>query len=430
MHLFTKNTLILHPKQRITIIYSHEMKNINIYTLTSELHDAQSVNQATEAFLNSLHVNFDLKGDDYSDYGTAALSVIFVRTGGTEGIFRQLLPQLQSASHDSKFYLLTSGKSNSLAASLEILSFLRQQGLQGEVIHGTTEHITHRLQILEQVELARKKLNGCRIGVIGRPSDWLISSTADYTAIKQKVGIDIIDIPMEELLNVIRQTPLQEDTTESLKTPCEKQIADALPGAEQIYHALKTLIDKHQLRGLTIRCFDLLTTVHNTGCIALAQLNAEGIVSGCEGDVPTLLTMMLTNAVTGVSGFQANPAHINPENGETLFAHCTIPLNMLEHYELDTHFESGIGVAIRGYMKPGPVTLFKVSGNLQRHFLAEGQLLRCEGKPDLCRTQEVILLNDASQARYFLTDPIGNHHVVVPGHVKEVMDELLNTINS
>ena len=102
------------------------MKNINIYTLTSELHDAQSVNQATEAFLNSLHVNFDLKGNDYSDYGTAALSVIFVRTGGTEGIFRQLLPQLQSASHDSKFYLLTSGKSNSLAASLEILSFLRQ----------------------------------------------------------------------------------------------------------------------------------------------------------------------------------------------------------------------------------------------------------------------------------------------------------------
>ena len=169
MHLFTKNTLILHPKQRITIIYSHEMKNINIYTLTSELHDAQSVNHATEEFLNSLHVNFNLKGDDYSDYGTAALSVIFVRTGGTEGIFRQLLPQLQSASHDSKFYLLTSGKSNSLAASLEILSFLRQQGLQGEVIHGTTEHITHRLQVLERVELARKKLNGCRIGVIGKP---------------------------------------------------------------------------------------------------------------------------------------------------------------------------------------------------------------------------------------------------------------------
>ena len=53
----------------------------------------------------------------------------------------------------------------------------------------------------------------------------------------------------------------------------------------------------------------------------------------------------------GISGFQANPSSINPETGEIIFAHCTIPLNMVERYELDTHFESGIGTGIRGYMK-------------------------------------------------------------------------------
>ena len=164
--------------------------------------------------------------------------------------------------------------------------------------------------------------------------------------------------------------------------------------------------------------------------MALAQLNSEGIVAGCEGDIPTLLTMLLTQALTGVSGFQANPAHINPETGELLLAHCTIPLNMVERYELDTHFESGIGVAIRGYIKPGPVTIFKVSGDLQRHFIAEGELLRCEGKPDLCRTQTIIRLNDPQQARYFLTEPIGNHHVVVAGHVGTLMKELMNRLNA
>jgi L-fucose isomerase-like protein len=187
-------------------------------------------------------------------------------------------------------------------------------------------------------------------------------------------------------------------------------------------------VQKYQLQGLTIRCFDLLTAVHNTGCLALARMNSEGLCAGCEGDVPTLLTMMFSRAVTGISGFQANPAHINPETGEMLFAHCTIPFNMVERFELDTHFESGIGVGIRGYQKPGPVTIFKVSGNLSRYFLAEGQLLRCEGKPDLCRTQQVIQLNNPEQARYFLTDPIGNHHVIVPGHIGEIMTELLNTL--
>ena len=132
--------------------------------------------------------------------------------------------------------------------------------------------------------------------------------------------------------------------------------------------------------------------------------------------------MMIARSLIAVSGFQANPATINPETGELLFAHCTIPLDMVERYELDTHFESGIGTAIRGYMKPGPVTIFKVSGDLSRHFIAEGELVRNQAKPDLCRTQQVIQLADPSQAGYFLTNPIGNHHIILPGHLKTLLE--------
>ena len=402
------------------------MNNIAIYTLTSELHDAQSVNAATQEFLGSINISYDFRDNDYSDYGSHALSIIYVRTGGAESIFLRLLPVLLRKTAGATFYLLTSGKNNSLAASLEILSYLRQQGISGEVIHGEPAHISQRINTLLCVNEALKKLKDCRLGVIGRPSDWLISSTADYHAVKRQAGIELRDIPIEELLNDISHTPLKEVPTDEQ----EIHIREALPGAQQIYCALKTLTTRHELRGLTLRCFDLLTAVHNTGCMALARLNSEGIVAGCEGDIPTLLTMLLTQALTGVSGFQANPAHINPETGELLLAHCTIPLNMVERYELDTHFESGIGVAIRGYIKPGPVTIFKVSGDLQRHFIAEGELLRCEGKPDLCRTQTIIRLNDPQQARYFLTEPIGNHHVMVPGHVGILMKELMNRLNA
>ena len=159
--------------------------------------------------------------------------------------------------------------------------------------------------------------------------------------------------------------------------------------------------------------------------MALAKLNAEGVVAGCEGDIPTLLTMAISKAVTGVSGFQCNPSRIDSESGELLFSHCTIPLNMVERYELDTHYESGIGVGIRGYMKEGPVTIFKVAGDLSRCFIAEGELIRNEAKADLCRTQQVIQLDDKKQAAYFLNDPIGNHHVIMPGHHKKVLSELI-----
>lgn len=396
---------------------------IAIYTLTSELHDEQAVGAVTREFLNSLDITYEFKGNNYADYGSHSLDLIYVRTGGTEGIFKRLLPDLQAKS-DHSFYLLTSGKSNSLAASMEILSYLRQNNYKGEIIHGHADYISKRINLLAKVEEALKSLNGSRLGIIGEPSDWLISSHADKETVMQRLGISLIDIPMQELLDIMAVTPLRE-VSEQASTDA---IKNALPVANQIYDALKTIVEKYQLEGLTIRCFDLLTAVHNTGCLALAKLNAEGIVAGCEGDVPAMLSMKIAQSLLGVSGFQANPASINPETGEILFAHCTIPFNMVERYEFDTHFESGIGVGIRGYMKEGPVTIFKVSGNLSRCFIEEGELIRSQAKPDLCRTQQIIQLSHPSQTSYFLSDPIGNHHIILPGHHHDLLEELLNSI--
>ena len=393
---------------------------IAIYTLTSELHDEQAVGAVTQEFLNSLDITYELKSSDYADYGSHSLDLIYVRTGGTEGIFKRLLPELQEKS-ERPFYLLTSGKSNSLAASMEILSYLRQNSFKGEIIHGNAEYISKRINLLARVGEARQSLQDCRLGIIGKPSDWLISSHADKDGVKQRLGVSLVDIPMQELLDEMAVTPLREITEQA----ATEAIRKALPVANQIYDALKTIVKRHHLQGFTIRCFDLLTAVHNTGCMALAKLNAEGIVAGCEGDVPAMLSMKIAQSLLGISGFQANPASINPETGEMLFAHCTIPFNMVERYELDTHFESGIGVGIRGYMKEGPVTIFKVAGNLSRYFVEEGELCRSQAKPDLCRTQQIIRLSNPHRTSYFLSDPIGNHHIILPGHHQELLEEML-----
>ncbi len=401
-----------------------QTEKISIYTLTSELHDEKSVGAVTKEFLESLGIGYAFKGNDYTDYGSCALSLIYVRTGGTEGIFKRLLPSLLEKSDHAPFYLLTSGKSNSLAASMEILSYLRQNNLKGEIIHGSDSYIRKRVSLLAKVCQVRKQLKGCRLGVIGQPSDWLISSQADYDAVRSQLGIELVDIPMQELLDALAMTP----ESASYETSDVEMVKRALPGANRIYMALKDVIAKYQLQGFTLRCFDLLTAIKNTGCLALAKLNAEGYVAGCEGDVPAMLSMMVARSLTGLSGFQANPSRIDPETGEMLFAHCTIPLDMVERYEYDTHFESGIGVGIRGYMKSGPVTIFKVSGNLSRCFVTEGELIQSQAKADLCRTQQIIHLADKSQTSYFLTEPIGNHHIILPGYHRETLEAIFNSL--
>ena len=396
---------------------------IGLYTLTSPLHDEAAVNAASAAFVSEIEnlsgYKFEFHGSDFTLYGSDDLSLIYVRTGGTEGLFQEVFANL-----DGPILLLTSGRSNSLAASMEILSFLNQQGRSGEIIHGSVSYIAERIKVLAQVAKARKALRGCRLGVIGKPSDWLISSTPDASALYERLGVELVDIPISELVEWYNNTDFGQGSEVAYKAKAEFEshapsaLQKYCEGAFKIYCALKTLIKRYELNGFTLRCFDLLDSLGNTGCLALAILNAEGIPAGCEGDVPALVSMVIGSALTGVSGFQANPSRIDPQTGELLFAHCTVPLNMLGSYTFNTHFESGIGIAISGDIPVGAATVFKVSGDLNRYFCCPAELLKCQSEASLCRTQAVLKIKGNAEAicrDYFLKNPVGNHHIIFPG---------------
>lgn len=393
---------------------------ILIHTLVSPLHDPVATRRVAGEFLDAVRGHCGSCslvdcGSDFSTFGTSDLDLVYVMTGGTEGLFLEALPKIQG-----HVYILTSGKSNSLAASMEILSYLRGVGRSGEIIHGTPEYIARRVEVLAKVERGIRSLRGARFGVIGEPSDWLIASAPDEEVLRTRLGVELVKIPIAELIGRLGGIS-----------------AEPMRGAEEIYQALKGIIAERRLQGITLRCFDLLEPLHNTGCLALAKLNGEGIPASCEGDIPALVTMAIGNALTGQCGFQANPSRIDPASGECLFAHCTVPLNMVSRCEYDTHFESGIGVAIRGVLPVGNATLFKVSGDLCRSFIAPAQLLRNQAETELCRTQVVLQVGEGvvgsagavqSAAEYFLKRPVGNHHIIFCGDYCEVFRAFIERV--
>ena len=396
-----------------------------LFTLTSTLHRETAENAAQEPFIKDIEKElgeeFEFCGEDFSTYGKHDKDIIYVRTGGTEGLFarhaeltnrhaEQTNRHAELVSASPRILLLTSGKSNSLAASMEILSYLRQNGQEGEILHGSSQYIAGRIkqsgrhaeQTNRHAELVSASpfisplpsinLEGLRLGVIGKPSDWLISSNVDYAKAKRVMNAELVDIPMSELLSRI---PSDIDMR-------------SFAGSEAIYDALKGIVKDFRLGGLTLRCFDLLDTVHNTGCLALARLNAEGIPSSCEGDIPALLSMAYLQKTTGCPGFQCNLSRINGD--ELLFAHCTIPLTMVRSYKYATHFESGIGTAIKGELPEGEVEIFKISPDLEHCVRIPGRLLRNTSEPDLCRTQ--IIVSAPGSAPYFLRESLANHHII------------------
>ena len=395
---------------------------MRLFTLTSDLHGELARNAHNEPFIKEIEAalgeRFDCLESDFSSFGIPG-DIIYVRTGGTEGNFRRVY-----AGHvGMPVRMLTSGQSNSLAASMEIMSWLRDRGIPGEIIHGSAEQIAVQLREGLGVETgpsfrrpfsAPGALQGKRYGVVGRPSDWLISSDVDYAAARELLGAELVDIPIDELVAEVKSLgPLKDiPALKPLNAPkYGKPFAEGdFVGALKIYSALKMLVVKYSLDGLTLRCFDLLTALGNTGCMALSLLNSEGIIAACEGDVPAMLSMALANEWHGFSGFQANLSKIDGEN--YLFAHCTVPINMVQDYCYDTHFESGIGVALHGLLPLGKARIFKLGADLQHCFDEEVEIVENPYGSNLCRTQAVIKA-PAALRNYFLREPLGNHHIII-----------------
>lgn len=348
----------------------------------------------------------EAKGDEFP--------VFFISTGGAEEEFQEVYKNFPEP-----YILLTTEAFNSLAAAMEIMGYLDMDGKKGEILHGEIEEVAQRIKVLRRVTKAQRTLKTKRLGAIGKPSG-LISSEADGEKLRNASGMQIIDIDLNELIEEYKVCGVEEN--EYTKAIREKNYDnEEIEKALRVYTATKHLIKKYDLDAVTVKCFGLLDTIETTGCLALAILNTEGIPAACEGDTKSLISMTILHELTDEPVFMANPCFMNTKQNEMIFAHCTLPISMPNSYELTTHMESGIGVAIAADVDLGPVTVFKCDDALSRYYAGEGKLVECLHRDDLCRTQMRIEFTDGVE--YFLKNPISNHHLICKGAWKDVIDE-------
>lgn len=384
---------------------------IKVSLLRSTLHESNVFSKENERFIKSIEkevkkiINEDIIISDIDDYD-CTLKLIFIASGGSEGLFLKNIKYLKEP-----FYLLTVDKNNSLPASLEILNYLNEHNLKGEILHGKVKYIANRIVELIKFKKEQSEIAD-RLALIGKPSDWLIASIPDSGELFKKYHIELVNIEIDELLEMYNSLLNEKDSkTEEVK-------------ANVIYDAIKALLNKYNCKGFSIRCFDLLSSIKATSCLALAKLNSEGYTSACEGDVMALVTMHLIRKHFNVSSFQANPSIIDVNAKTIVFAHCTCPLDMLYQTAFDTHFESKIGIGIRGRLREEDVTVLRLSANLKDVFLEEGKIKENLNRDNLCRTQiKVKFNNDISS---ILIRPCGNHHIIFYGKNKAQVIKILN----
>jgi L-fucose isomerase-like protein len=347
--------------------------------------------------------------------------VLLIVTGGTERLALAAVDRLPGP-----VFLLAHTELNSFPAALEVLSYLRQRGRSGRIYlldDGDEPSLARLARHLE----VRRRLQSVRLGRIGTPSDWLVASTPSAELVHATWGPTVVDVPMHEVFAALHDADageverVRDHVTAGAQAVREPSPAD-VDAAARMTVALRTVVRAHRLDACTVRCFDLLTEASTTGCLALSWLQDEGIAAGCEGDVPATLTLLWVQLTTGLPGFMANPQEIDPAAATLWLAHCTIARRLVSRYSLRSHFESSLGVGIAGHVASGPATVARVGGaDLRLLFASDAEIIGNGDSPARCRTQ--VQLRLATDVGELLTRPLGNHHVLVPGHWAEELRE-------
>jgi L-fucose isomerase-like protein len=256
-------------------------------------------------------------------------------------------------------------------------------------------------------------ISGQKAGLIGSVSDWLVASD-----VPAEIFVKLFNVTLEKIpWNTLRDYSAFEPDT-ALMSRFDHKSPTGLVEAAKVLALLRGLVRKNELNAIAVECFSLVQQRKVTACLALAQLNNEGIVAACEGDLASMAGMMVLKAATGSVPWMANTT--STTRNKLLLSHCTVAFDLVSDIKLDTHFETDLSLAVNGTITASDVTVFRFSGGLDRAFIAEGKVTGHPALSNACRTQAEIELPQQSLA-LLRTQPLGNHLLLAPGKYAEML---------
>jgi len=309
--------------------------------------------------------------------------------------------------------LLSIRGNNAYAAATEVMAWMVTNNRWAILSDAMEALKTGLIENWRQIVHTWRSFRGKKAGLIGSVSEWLVASDVPAERFRQVFDLDLLTIPWNTLPDY---RELEPDPV--LFQRFKGSQAAGLADASRVLALLRQTILKEGLSAIAVECFSLVQQQKVTACLALAQLNTEGIVAACEGDLASMAGMMLLEAVTGSVPWMANTTGL--QGNKLLLSHCTAAFNVVSDVKLATHYETDCSVAVQGMVTAVEATLFRLSANLDKAIILTGKVTSHPDFPDACRTQ-VELEISPSASDILKNRPLGNHLLMVPGNWTELL---------
>ena len=294
--------------------------------------------------------------------------------------------------------------------------------------------ISESLKLLD----IKKKIENTKILILNSDFPFYIERVrpkcASAKAIKAKLGIEIEEVSYEEFLEKWSSTSLRKAKAlakewiakaEGIIEPSEGDVIEVA----RLYLAIKAVLKERKGQALTLIYEESPFPVP---CLAYTYLRDEGIPAACEGDINSLLMMILLHHVAKRPAFMGNTVWADTKDNVIAISHCVVPTKMKGYsskpkpYILRNYHGLKFKGSVTAYCqleKGQNVTIARFKGDLTKMFVCKGKILSCRDceDPQLCRAVVRIKVKNAKE---FVEKTFGNHHVVVYGDFTKYLRRL------
>ena len=213
--------------------------------------------------------------------------------------------------------------------------------------------------------------------------------------------------------------------------------AETLEASAAMYLGMKSLLKKHDARGITVNCLGGFygNHIHAYPCLGFHELNNEGLVGGCECDVRSAATMLIGTTLTGGRpGYISDPV-IDTSKRQIIYAHCVAsnkvfgPGGAANPFEILTHSEDRQGASVRSIMPPGYLTTTLEFDQGRKEILFH-QARAVGNDPDdrACRTKLCAEPVGDIEKLFTMWDKWGWHRVTFYGDLRDPVHELADAL--
>lgn len=279
--------------------------------------------------------------------------------------------------------------------------YLKDEGIQYKWFYGNAEdaRLLRRLTVTVRALSAVKKMRGAKVGLLGGIAPGFNDLYFDERIAQKRLGLNIQRnhefSEIKQRAQAYTEAELADAKAEALSgyTNCAAMSAECLEMHARFYKAYRDFCRDGGYDALAISCWPKMQEEMNSlSCSIIGKLNQNGIPAACEGDLPGAVSMLMQKYIAEQPTTLMDLSGIDESNHSVLMWHCGPSPECyadakgaclcVSRQPAGEGKISQRGMVIDMVFMPQPVTFMRITGEWDRMFLLNGDVLENQ-KPSL-----------------------------------------------